>query len=72
LCLGTGSRIRDVFNIEDRNRLRDWVVDMASSDPRVVAGALLGSLALDEGDRWSDLDIMFAVAAPPEPMQQCQ
>src|SRR2546426_6496904 len=24
--LGTGSRIRDVFNIEDRDRLRDWVV----------------------------------------------
>src|SRR6266446_8312613 len=60
--LGTGSRIRDVFNIEDRDRLRDWVVGMASSDPRVVAGAVLGSLAHDEGDRWSDLDLMFAVA----------
>jgi len=62
LCLGTGSRIRDVFNIEDRDRLRDWIVGMASSDPHVVAGAVLGSLAHDEGDRWSDLDIMFAVA----------
>jgi len=35
---------------------------MASNDPRVVAGAVLGSLAHDEGDRWSDLDLMFAVA----------
>jgi hypothetical protein len=35
---------------------------MASSDPRVVAGAVVGSLAHDEGDRWSDLDLMFAVA----------
>lgn len=35
---------------------------MAGSDPRVVAGALLGSLAHDEGDRWSDLDLSFAVA----------
>ena len=34
---------------------------MASSDPRVVAGAVIGSLAHDEGDRWSDLDLMFAV-----------
>ena len=51
-----------VFSIDDRNRLRDWVLDMASSDPRVVAGAVLGSLAHDEGDRWSDLDLMFAVA----------
>jgi hypothetical protein len=57
-----GSTIRDVFNIEDRDRLRDWVVGMASSDRRVVAGAVLGSLAQDEGDRWSDLDLMFAVA----------
>ena len=35
---------------------------MASSDARVVAGAVLGSLAHDEGDRWSDIDLMFAVA----------
>ena len=51
-----------MFTVEDRDRLRDWVVGMASSDRRVVAGAVLGSLAHDEGDRWSDLDIMFAVA----------
>src|SRR5947208_2856193 len=35
---------------------------MASSDPRCVAGAVVGSLAHDEGDRRSDLDLMFAVA----------
>ncbi len=53
---------RNVFSISDRNRLRDRVLDMASSDPRVVGGAVLGSLAHDEGDEWSDLDLMFAVA----------
>jgi hypothetical protein len=51
-----------VFSIEDRERLQVRLLDMASSDPRVVAGAVLGSLAHDGGDRWSDLDIMFAVA----------
>jgi hypothetical protein len=51
-----------VFSIDDRDRVRDRVLDMASSDPRVVAGAVLGSLAHDEGDGWSDLDLMFAVA----------
>jgi hypothetical protein len=51
-----------VFSVEDRNRLRDRVLDMASSDPRVLAGAVLGSFAHDEGDRWSDLDLTFAVA----------
>jgi hypothetical protein len=50
-----------VFSVGDRDRLRDGLLEMASSDPRVVAGALLGSLAHDQGDRWSDLDIMFAV-----------
>jgi hypothetical protein len=51
-----------VFSIEDRDRLKDRLLEMASSDPRVVAGALLGSLANEQGDRWSDLDLMFAVA----------
>jgi hypothetical protein len=51
---------------------------MAAADQRVVAGAVVGSLAggdrggggggggaslaLEEGDRWSDLDLTFAVA----------
>ena len=53
---------RSVFDVDDRDRVRDRVLDMASSDSRVVAGAVLGSLAHDEGDQWSDLDLMFAVA----------
>jgi len=59
---GQGTKIGIVFDIGDRDRVRDRVLDMASTDPRVVAGAVLGSLAHDEGDRWSDLDLMFAVA----------
>ncbi|MGZ3680996.1 MAG: hypothetical protein ACXVDI_20750 [Ktedonobacterales bacterium] len=50
-----------MFSVEDRNRVRDRVLALASSDPRVVAGAVVGSLALHEGDRWSDLDLTFAV-----------
>jgi hypothetical protein len=51
-----------VFKIDDRDRVRDRVLDLASTDPRVVAGAALGSLAHDQGDQWSDLDLMFVVA----------
>ncbi len=51
-----------MFSIEYRDRVRDAVLGLASSDKRVVAGAVVGSLALDEGDRWSDLDLTFAVA----------
>lgn len=35
---------------------------MAHNDPRIVAGAVVGSLALGSGDRFSDLDLTFAVA----------
>jgi hypothetical protein len=51
-----------MFSIEDRNRTRDFVLARASSDPRVIAGAVVGSLALHDGDPWSDLDLTFAVA----------
>jgi hypothetical protein len=35
---------------------------MAQSDRRIVAGALIGSLAEGPGDRWSDLDLGFGLA----------
>ena len=50
-----------MFSVEDRDRVRDRMLELASSDARVVAGAVVGSLAHDEGDRWSDLDLTFAV-----------
>ena len=51
-----------MFSIRDRDRIRDHVLQMAADDRRVVAGAVVGSLALTDGDRWSDLDLTFAVA----------
>lgn len=56
-----------MFSVAERNRVRDRVLDMASSDARVVAGAVVGSLALGAGDRWSDLDLTFAVADGVDP-----
>lgn len=51
-----------MFSIQDRDHIRDHVLELAASDARVIAGAIVGSLALDDGDRWSDLDLTFAVA----------
>ena len=51
-----------MFSAKDRDLVRDRVLQLAASDSRVVAGAVVGSLAHDEGDRWSDLDLTFAVA----------
>lgn len=50
-----------MFSVRDRDHIRDHVLQLAASDPRVVAGAVVGSLALGDGDRWSDLDLTFAV-----------
>jgi hypothetical protein len=51
-----------LFGLDDRDGVRDRVLELASSDERVVAGAVVGSLAHSDGDRWSDLDLTFAVA----------
>lgn len=51
-----------VFSVQDRDRVREHVLQLAATDARVVAGAMVGSLALGEGDRWSDLDLTFGVA----------
>jgi len=37
------------------------VLGLAEADPRVVAAAVVGGLAAGAGDRWSDLDLTFAV-----------
>ena len=56
------SQVGRLFSVEYRDRIRNRTLELAASDARVVAGAVVGSLALDEGDRWSDLDLTFAVA----------
>ena len=51
-----------MFTVEQRDALRDRVLALAEEDDRVVAGAAVGSLALGGGDRFSDLDLTFAIA----------
>lgn len=51
-----------MFTSDFRDRVRDRVLALAEADARVVSGAVVGSMALGPGDRWSDLDLTFAVA----------
>jgi len=51
-----------VFTVEQRNALREHLLELAEEDERVVAGAAVGSLAVDGGDRFSDLDLTFGIA----------
>jgi hypothetical protein len=51
-----------VFTVEQRDALREHVLRLAEEDERVAAGAAVGSLAVDGGDRFSDLDLTFGIA----------
>ena len=51
-----------MFTVEERDRVRNRIVQMSRADPRLVGGALIGSTAGSGGDRWSDLDLTFGVA----------
>lgn len=50
-----------MFTVEERDRVRERLLEMAHADARIVAGAEIGALA-QGGDRWSDLDLTFGVA----------
>ena len=51
-----------MFTVAQRDAVRDHVLRLADEDERVVAAAAVGSLAAGGGDRFSDLDLTFAVA----------
>ena len=51
-----------MFTVEQRDALRERVLQLAEQDERVVAGAAVGSLAVGSGDRFSDLDLTFGIA----------
>ncbi len=51
-----------VFTVEQRDALLERLLGLGQDDERVVAGAVVGSLAIDAGDRFSDVDLTFGVA----------
>jgi hypothetical protein len=51
-----------LFSPAYRERVSAQVLEWASDDHRIVAAALVGSMATGSGDRWSALDLSFAVA----------
>src|SRR6476659_199098 len=53
---------RLVCHVRQRDALRERLLRLGEEDEPAVAGAAVGSLAVDGGDRFSDLDLTFAVA----------
>lgn len=48
-------------SVPERDAIRDRLIEHARHDPGIAGAALVGSTA-SGGDRWSDLDLTFAVA----------
>jgi len=51
-----------VFTPEQREAVRDRLIERAREDDRVTGAALTGSAALGNEDRWSDVDVFLGIA----------
>ena len=50
-----------MFTAEQRDHVRQRILEMAKADSRVTAGAITGSMAFGAGDKWSDVDVAFGI-----------
>jgi hypothetical protein len=55
-----------MFTPGRRAALRTALLERAAADPRISGAAITGSAAVDREDRWSDIDLAFAVATADE------
>jgi hypothetical protein len=50
-----------IFTPEERGQLRSDLLNYARADARISAGAITGSAATGQENRWSDIDLAFGV-----------
>jgi predicted nucleotidyltransferase len=50
-----------MFTVQERDRVRERLLEFAEADPGVAAAAVTGSHAVGKGDQWSDIDLAFAI-----------
>jgi hypothetical protein len=50
-----------MFIAQERDRIRDQLVELSHADSSVVGAAFTGSFATGSGDRWSDVDLAFGI-----------
>jgi hypothetical protein len=65
---GDGQEAAGVFDGVFRDEVESFLIRLAEGDERITAAAVVGSRAHMEGDRWSDIDLTFAVADAVEPV----
>ena len=59
-----------MFTERERERVRHWLLEAAEADPDVVGAAIVGSYAAGTSDRWSDIDLAFAVTDVPQALER--
>jgi hypothetical protein len=60
-------RASGMFTPQQRDHVRERVLELARSDTRITAAAETGSAAVGAADRWSDVDLAFGVAGGIDP-----
>ena len=50
-----------MFTVEERDRVRARLLELAQDDPDVAAAAITGSYAAGASDEWSDIDLSFGL-----------
>ncbi|MEV4536556.1 hypothetical protein AB0J82_22490 [Asanoa sp. NPDC049518] len=50
-----------MFTVQERDFTRDRLLSLAVGDAAIVGAAVTGSDAVQGGDRWSDIDLVFGV-----------
>lgn len=56
-----------MFTAEQRDRVRERLLELARADEDVLGAAITGSYAAGGGDEWSDVDLAFAIRGDLEP-----
>ena len=51
-----------MFTVEQRDRVQRALIERAERDARIVSAATVGSEANGTADRWSDVDLTFAIS----------
>ncbi len=51
-----------MFNVIERENIRERILEHSKADKKIVAAAYVGGTAEKKQDRWSDLDLTFGVA----------
>ncbi|WP_327241456.1 hypothetical protein [Streptomyces sp. NBC_01320] len=50
-----------MFDVDHREQVRAQLLTLAEADPDVAGAAITGSAAVGGDDRWSDIDLAFAI-----------